>query len=209
MIPKRAISVHFPKAAGTALWRQFASALGDDLLLVWDQDPLAFGSVESKPFPDRKRLVHGHFHPATYLDHNAYMFTFLRHPIQNAISIYYFWKTVPNPGKGILDRFHTEKPSIETFAAYKGIRTLMSEVYFGGFDMSRFNFIGFHERRAEDIPRLSIELGLSLDHCVYENKTDRYDERFAMEEDPRLKAALANILREDIRFYEAMLAAHS
>lgn len=208
MLPNRAVSVHFPKAAGTSLWRQLSTALGDELLLVWDQNPLAVGRIDPKPFPEGKRIVHGHFHAQTYQDSNAYMFTFLRHPIENLISIYYFWKTWSNPeGVAILDRFHAEKPSIASFAEYKGMRTLMSEVFFGNFDMRRFDFIGFHERRAEDVARLSIELGIKLDGCIRDNQTDRHDERVAMEQDLRLRARLADILRDDIRFYEAMLAA--
>jgi hypothetical protein len=45
---------------------------------------------------------------------------------------------------------------------YPGITGLMSGSYFGDFDMSRFNFIGFYENCEADIPRLARDLGLPL-----------------------------------------------
>jgi hypothetical protein len=38
--------------------------------------------------------------------------TFLRHPVDNLISIYFFWRALPEPGHALHARFLRERPSI-------------------------------------------------------------------------------------------------
>jgi hypothetical protein len=131
--------------------------------------------------------------------------TFLRHPVDNLISIYYFWKALPEVGNPVHTRFLHEHPSILEFAMYSGIRTLMSETYFGGFDMSRFDFIGFYETRNADIPRLSEELGLPLSSAYYENRTVETGERHPLDADNSIRRRLNDLLAADVAFYERLL----
>lgn len=95
------------------------------------------------------------------------------------------------------------------FAKYRGMQTLMSESFYGGFDMERFNFVGFYDRRVDDLCRLSNDLGIEITASQKENKTSFYSEREETERDPQLRKALADIHSDDIRFYESVLEARS
>ena len=77
--------------------------------------------------------------------------TFLREPVSNLISVYNFWQTHPEHGNPIHSRFIRERPSILDFAKFPGFADLMSGIYFGGFDMGRFDFVGLHETREADL----------------------------------------------------------
>ena len=88
----------------------------------------------------------------------------------------------------------------------RGPHALMSETYFGGFDMDRFDFIGLHEQRLLDVPRLGDMLGVSLDLTVCENRTPYDPERDEFASSPAALARLADILRQDVAFYEAICA---
>ncbi len=89
MTPHRIISVHFPKAGGTSLHTQLAGLLHDDLVFDWTHDPLTPAGAEIGTFPVGKRIVHGHFRAQRYSGVDAYWMTFLRHPVDNLISIYF------------------------------------------------------------------------------------------------------------------------
>ena len=202
--PQRAISVHFPKAAGSSLKAQFEALLGDQVLFDYGHDPLVVPDRQAVAFPAGKRLVHGHFHPSRYDPTEGYWLTFLRHPVDNLFSIYFFWIDLPEPGHGVHARFLRERPSVLEFAAYPGISTLMSETYFGGFDMRRFDLIGFHETRAADLGRLGADLGLSLAAETHENRTADTAERQEMKADPALRRRVADLLAADMAFYDRL-----
>jgi hypothetical protein len=202
MNPARVISIHFPKAAGTSLHVQFAQLLGHQVALDYAHDPLTSAGCETSEFPSGKRLVHGHFRAQRYASTNAYWMTFLRHPVNNLYSIYFFWRNYPETDNAVHARFLRERPSILEFATYPGINRLMSETYFGNFDMSRFNFIGFYETRDADIPRLSKDLGLPLVVGVHQNPTPETSERLEMEADLSVRQQLTDLLNADVAFYE-------
>jgi hypothetical protein len=202
--PPRVVSVHFPKAAGSSLWAQFARLLGDKAALDFTHDPFTSAGSESAEFPAEKTLVHGHFRAKRYESTDAYWMTFLRHPVDNLISIYFYWKSLREPGHSLHARFLAEVPSLLEFALYPGINRLMSEMYFGGFDMNRFGFIGFYETRDISLARLGNELGLPLVADVHENRTKETVERLALESDPRIRRRLTDLLGCDVAFYERM-----
>jgi hypothetical protein len=203
MIPDRLISVHFPKAAGSSLQRQFLSLLGNEVELDYGHDPLTGEGDQLGAFRAGKRIVHGHFKANRYAHVAAYWLTFLRHPVENLISIFYFWQSLPpERGHALHSRFLREKPSILEFAKFPGINTLMSETYFGGFDMRRFNFIGFYETRQPDMTRLAIELALPLRPALHENKTTGSAERDELMRDPPVLHRLRDVLSADVSFYE-------
>src|SRR5208283_2382267 len=137
---------------------------------------------EAGVLPDDKFVVHGHFRAQRYLCDRAYRLTFLRHPVSNLISIFFFWRLSP-PFIPLHARFLEERPSIVVFARYPAFRTLMSEAYFGGFDMRRFDFIGFHESRDVDMPKLATAIGLPLSADVALNITPGCEERCSIEQD--------------------------
>lgn len=203
-IPDRIISVHFPKAGGTSLKIQFENIFKNQIVFEYDNDPLITSGTSESMFPDDKKMVHGHFSARRHASTEAYRLTFVRHPVDNLISIYFFWKSLATPHHDLHARFLRENPSILEFARFPGIRQLMSETYFGGFDMRRFDFIGFHETRTDDIARLARELGLPLSADVHANATAEHDGRFDMEQNASLRLSLTDILAEDVAFYERL-----
>jgi SAM-dependent methyltransferase len=200
--PARIVSVHFPKAAGSSLHIQLVKLLGEKVSLDYTHDPLTSAGFETAGFPIGKTIVHGHFRAQRYASEKAYWMTFLRHPVDNLISIYFYWKTLPEPGHALHGRFLREQPSILEFAMYPGITRLMSETYFGDFDMSRFNFVGFYENRDTDVPRLAEDLGLPLVAGVHENRTNESIERVKLEADASVRQRLSDLLVADIAFYQ-------
>ncbi len=202
--PQRTVSVRFPKAAGSSLKSQFEALLGDQVLFDYGHDPLVAEDRQAVAFPAGKQVVHGHFHPSRYASTEGYWLTFLRHPVDNLFSIYFFWIDLPEPGHGVHARFLRERPSMLEFAAYPGISTLMSETYFGGFDMGRFDLVGFHETRAADLGRLRADLGLPLTDEIYENRTADTTERQEMKADRVLRRRIADLLAADMAFYDRL-----
>jgi hypothetical protein len=200
---ERIVSVHFPKAAGYSLRVQFIKLLGAKVALDYDHDPLTPAGMETADFPEGKTLVMGHFRARRYASTEAFWMTFLRHPVDNLISIYFFWKGLP-VSHGLHAQFLREQPTVLEFASYPGFKALMSETYFGGFDMNRFDFIGFYENRKSDIPRLAKALKLPLAASVYENRTSVSDERLEAESDCSLRRDLTDLLAEDVAFYERL-----
>ena len=103
------------------------------------------------------------------------------------------------------DRFLAERPSIESFARYAGMHDLMSRSYFGGYDMDRMDFVGFHEDRKTDIPRLGVLLDLPLSAEVYENRTASAEDvaRAELMQDHATLRKIADGLAADLAFYDA------
>lgn len=203
------ISVHFPKAGGTSLRIQFERILGTSVLLDYDHDPLGPHSAQMvDELPSSTRMVHGHFRAARYEQiSDAFRFTFLRDPVGNLLSIYYFWQTWPESGNFWHSKFLLERPTIEAFAQYAPLQHLMSESYFGGYDMSRFDFVGFYETRSIDIAKLSMKIGLPLDATIHVNRTNNNSEtRADIENDPKIIGRLSSLLANDVRFFERQRA---
>jgi hypothetical protein len=199
----RVVVVHFPKAGGTSLVQQFGAVLKSQMAMDYGADPLA-GPSGRRDFPDSKSLVIGHFRADRYDSADAFRMTFLRHPVTNVISTYYFLRTVPDRGHPMHHRFLREQPSLIDFARDVRISHLMSQTYFGGFDMGRMDFIGFNETRTEDLDALSGLLGIPLSARVHANRTRFGDSYREAQADPKLRAALVDILADDIAFYERM-----
>lgn len=206
LLPNRLISVHFPKAAGTSLLRQLTELLPDQVHLDYAHDPLVESGNEVAVFPDDKRVVHGHFKPQRYSQRDAILITFLRHPVSNVISIFYYWLDCPEHGNPVHTKFLVERPDIFQFAAWPEFSGLMSKVYFVGFDMARFDFIGFHSSYAEDVARLGTLLGLPLSADIFENKGRPCEEREPLEASSSAISRLTDLLVDDVRFYNSARA---
>ena len=189
MIPSHLISLHFPKAGGTSLATQLQKLLPNQVAVDYDHDPLTEAGGETAPFPEGKRVVHGHFKPQRYACENAWLITFLREPVENLLSIYFYWRNLPEHGNPF--------------------STLMSKVYFGDFDMNRFEFIGFHENRKHDIYLLSQMTSLPLRDDVHENPAPSNVERDELRANSAIMSSLRNILSEDVKFYEQLRKARS
>jgi hypothetical protein len=200
--PPRIISIHVPKTAGSSLHSQFVALFGDRVALDIAHDPFTAAGQQKGTYPDGKAVLHGHFAARRYEAENAFWLTFLRNPIDNLISIYFYWKSIHTPAQELHRRFLTERPTIVELAKYNGLQRLFSETYFGGFDMRRFSFVGFHESRDRDIPWLGSQIGLPLRSEVHINASDDCDERQSMTNNAQIRSELASILSDDMRFYE-------
>ncbi len=84
----------------------------------------------------------------------------------------------------------------------------MSQAYFGNFDMNRFDFLGFHESRKEDISRLARELNLPFNAKVMENISPCSEERRRIEENASILGTMTDLLAADVRFYDTLRARH-
>ena len=110
--------------------------------------------------------VHGHFPIQKYdLVSPAVRVVMLREPVENLISIYYYWKSLfdsPAEGHGIYAFVKKQRLSLLEMAQIPVLRRLMSVTFFGDFDMRRFDVIGAHEHRSEFIDEF---LRSSVSHC--------------------------------------------
>jgi hypothetical protein len=209
------VSVHTPKAAGTSFIQQLRTTFGEDsLLLDYSEDPADVRSRQNMD-PESYRLeltksifpfrvVHGHYHISKYDGlSDAFRLTFLRHPIDNLLSIYDFWSlqsidTWDNP---LFKYFKEKSLPPERFAMLPTIRYLYTRTYFGGFDMSRFDFIGDYQHYSTELFRLGALLGVGFEPSVRLNVTQNlpgYQPRINSVD----RAILGELLVEDILFYE-------
>lgn len=203
--------IHFPKAGGTSLSWQLDEHFPGQILADYSHAPVGGGDIRhirTEAWPDQSiKGVRGHLHPSRYVNWCDVLFTILREPVDNIISIYFFWLGFPATGP-IHTKFLEERPSIEEFAKRYPLRNLMSEEYFGDFDMDLFDYVGFSDLRQEAFDGISSLIGVPLKHEVHLNKTDVAHEgvRQAIGIDKRLIASLRSTLQDDIRFYENMRA---
>lgn len=204
-----AIGVHFPKAGGTSLYTALARHFGPRLVLDNAEDPALADSprqLEPDDYLRRRTVldhdtacVFGHFHPAKYADvPNALRFTVLREPVENLISIYFYFRhSAPTAA---LHRYVVESGmGLERFARMPIMRWLMSRTYFGGVDMTTFDIIGRHEERASANARICEALGMPPFGDVHENQTPKDPERAALGDE--LRSSLRAILADDVEFY--------
>jgi hypothetical protein len=198
--------VHFPKAGGTSLGSQLDQHFPGQVLADYTHDPIGGTDIKIHGWPEENIVgVRGHLHPSRYVKWCDVLFTLLREPVENLISIYFFWMTLP-PSGPVHTKFIEERPSVLEFATRYPLRTLMSEAYFGEFDMALFDFVGFHDVRQESFEKISDLIGVSLMHDLCLNKTDMvHDEaRHAIVSDPEIMGSLRDVLKADVIFYENM-----
>jgi hypothetical protein len=211
------VSVHFPKAAGSSLSAAFQDYFADGLLLDYETDPLDplhFRNIAPHLYPNGGvsipktiKAIHGHFHPNKYISFtDAYRVTFLREPVENLISIYYFWRLYNEKSHGVFRCFKQLKPDIFEFAEFPGVKRLMSQTYFGDVDMDSFDLIGFYDRRNVDLLTLSNDTGITIDPELYINETNDMERksREAIMTDRVAMERLRSSLSDDCAFYNRL-----
>lgn len=216
------ISVHMPKVAGSSFLQQLKNQFAEnELLLDYGDDPvnpLSIVSIDPNRYnvePIKSiaphKIVHGHFSPHKYANlNNAFRMTFLRHPIDNIMSIYYFWMAHKSDSwdSSVFQYFKDENLSLLRFAMLPKIRYLYTRTYFFDFDMKYFDFIGDYAKYDEELVRLGKCLGVTFDLNVRVNITKEYFESPPSIKNEREVNAiteydtLAFILKDDIDFYE-------
>nr|WP_294518782.1 hypothetical protein [uncultured Rhodopila sp.] len=215
--PGPLLSVHVPKAAGTSFLSALHDAFGPENVLKEYADDPVDPSSPIWAYPDwfrRNRprtlggfkVVHGHFSIQKFdLIPSAIRVVMLREPVENLVSIYCFWKTsfeTPMRSHALYELAKRERLSLLELAEIPRLRRLMSETFLGGFDMTRFDVIGAHERRTEFISAVSAAVGIPLAASHRENVTAALAERDDLMSDGKLMAQLRFLLQDDIRFYE-------
>jgi hypothetical protein len=212
----RLISVHTPKSSGISLRTALHAAFGSRrVLLDYAHDPVD----PATPTPhaiaasiDLRRLrgvraVHGHF-PIQKYDgvSGCVRAVLLREPVDNLISIYYFWTHLIEAGHleghALFRSFVAERPSILDFARHPTFRHLLTRTFFGGYAMDRFDVIGDYARRDAYVGAISRLLNVKLDRSVYVHRTPPSAERERTANSRQLTSALRDVLRDDIAFYE-------
>lgn len=216
------VSVHTPKVAGTSFLRQLKDIYGENQVLQdYSDDPanplsvicIDPNSYDVSPIKSISpfKIVHGHFHPRKYAHLvNAYRLTFLRHPVDNIMSIYNFWsaRELNFWSHPVFNYFKKANLSLSRLAMLAQLRYLYSRTYFGGFDMANFDFIGDYACYEQELMRLGESLGVRFDRDVRHNVTAHQMgpagsgcSHRALSDDEF--AELARILKDDIDFYEA------
>ncbi len=211
------ISVHFPKGSGSTLLSELTAAFGSDKLYRdYDCDPLDPVNplrvnkdrfLRNRPHDIQPfNAVHGHF-PIVKYDclPSAFRIVMLREPVENLISIYYFWRSLfltSVRGHDVFEYAKRQQLSLLELAEIPGLRRLMSKSYFGGYDMRRFDVIGAYDRRAEFFGAVSSAIGRTLSPDRWQNATPISEERGNVMNDSRLMARLSDLLQDDVRFYE-------
>lgn len=212
------ISVHFPKASGSSFRVALEAAFGQPAVLgSYDCDPL---DPANPMWIDRERFlrhrprdlksfaaVHGHLPIVKYeLLPSAYRVVLLREPVDNLISIYYYWKHLISNGHrahALFEFVKDQRLSLLEVAEMPSMRRLMSSSYFGGYDMGRFDVIGIHDNRTAFVEAVSKLIGVPLSAHIRENVTPPSEERDNILADAKVMAKLRDLLQDDIRFYEA------
>jgi|CXWL01.1.fsa_nt_gi hypothetical protein len=203
------VSAHIPKTGGTSFYLALAAHYGDDIIFDHDHIPGHPRHDLSEPpcLPDHVRAVHGHFCADRYADYrNAFLVTFLRDPVERFLSGYFYWITFPSHESPVPDEFRSDPPPLLEFAAHYAAG-MHYEAYMGKMDLSRFDFVGFHDRRARDCRTLSKVLGFEIDGNMHENKTLENSRRSEAESNARLQAQLRDILWRDCKLYDAFRTA--
>ena len=94
--------------------------------------------------------------------------TFLRDPLQRAISHYYHWKRTPDLNNRVCIKLLEENWSLEKFLFSPFFQNFYSQFFFG-FNMNKFDFIGISERFDESIDLLRVEFSDFLELNVSQN----------------------------------------
>jgi hypothetical protein len=208
------VSVHVPSSGGGSLLSALRRYYGEDAVLVdhhvidlsWtpgNTAPSLTRHATSAPDLRDKAILHGHFHGGAYREIDAPRVTQLRPPVDRLLAHYYFALTRPSgPIGGFITR---HKLSALDFAMIPVIRRFYSEVFFNGVDMRSFDVIVGPDTYDADIARIGALLGTPLDVTAqYQPAKDPGQMR---EAEVTLRRQLAEILEDDIRFYQDVMAA--
>ncbi|MEM1404577.1 MAG: hypothetical protein AAGG55_14665 [Pseudomonadota bacterium] len=167
------VSVHLPKTAGTSFSQVLQDAYGDRFMRDYGDRPLQDSSWRRKSRALRARLsnvdrmvpesincVHGHFLPLKYAAlarrTNTDFITWLRHPVERAVSHYFYWVNDFNESDaGLLHkRVIEERWDLERFCLGPELRNVYS-TFLWSFPIQRFSFVGITEHYVDDLQRFS------------------------------------------------------
>lgn len=214
------VSVHVPKCAGTSFKSWLLAAYGEEHTYFDYQDlpmdPSSPTNIDPEGFLNqfvttvfprigKKRAIHGHFLASKYdfVKTNTFRLTFLRDPIERALSHYHFWMKIPRSQNRLHNYVQDNQLTWQEFVRLPIIKSLYSKVFFRDFDMGRFDFIGDASNPSAETQRLGKILGFS--HSLgHENRTPG-DYALSVREilsDSSHRKMLQALFSDEIRFYE-------
>nr|MDJ0518102.1 class I SAM-dependent methyltransferase [Trichodesmium sp. MO_231.B1] len=193
------ISVHVPKAAGTAFRQVLLQVYGTQGVLT-DKTNMFEDNMPASIHWQTK-VIEGHFRAGKYdkLFPNARRITWLREPIHRLISDYCF-RHISNPTKDYLNqggllKFAQDNSNLMTYCV-------------NGKSLDYFDFVGITEYFAEDLLELKNILGWSDYEVIYQNRNP-YPEYVEFQKkvlsDQRLMDELAAANSQDMELYAAAL----
>ena len=156
------VIVHIPKAAGTSLKEAISAKVGINNIHFDYNRPLARGDLSRNARclvssitarPREKSIIFGHFLVGKYARFDGCYFrrrkkifyvTFLREPLQRAISHFFFWKRTAVQGHRVWERFTQENWSLERFLLSRE-HTNFQAKFLWRFPLNQFDFIGLTE----------------------------------------------------------------
>lgn len=183
------IFVHIPKAAGTSLKQAISDRVGADNIYFDYNRPLARGELQRKAHclfssfaakPREEALIFGHFLAGKYASFNGRYFrrrreisyvTFLREPLQRAISHFFFWKRTAVDGHRVWERFSRENWSLERFLLSKE-HTNFQAKFLWRFPLNEFDFIGLTEHFNDSVKMLGCVFPLLKDLPIKTENTN-------------------------------------
>jgi hypothetical protein len=205
------ISIHVPKAAGTAFSGLLQQHFGERLLLDYADRPLAAHSAWRRLSSRLQRVtafdasaydcIHGHFIADKYdfLGSAARHVAWLRDPAQRVASHYHYWRRVPDLRNTDCRRLIEQRLSIEEFAALPRMRNVAAR-FFAGKRPREFFFIGLVEEAEASIARFHRLTGIGADGMPAEN-ADPAD-ALARELSPAQRARIEVLNRADRALYD-------
>ena len=223
----KVVSVHVPKCGGLSTRRALLKHYQKTSKLRLDySDQLgnskSEANVDPKGFHAKALLnpenrlegvdvVHGHFRVSKYDNvKNALRVTILRHPVDRLISLFFYQRSRPID---LIEKpytistawdIRTGRLSIEQLSTLPLMRRFYADIYFGNFDMERFDYIGKMGSGETQTQFIAKALNVHLnDMHVNQNLTEGYSQIVAdLKADKPLMSRLTNNLRDDIDFYE-------
>ncbi len=225
MAKLKLLFVHVPKAGGTSITKAMETQFGENLfhdndapgnpVSPMNMDPEGFlkrhqhGSYQ---FLDQKEAVTGHFWIRKYDPIRADLrATILRHPIERAISNYFFWLAPISAGDHPL-RSHVIDMKLDfmQFARLPIMRWFYSRHLFRDTNMESFDYIADYSSLSANWSGVMRRLGLASAE-LRTNETLTYAPDYPTKSseivnDQLKMSELRDIFSDDIRFYERCIA---
>lgn len=208
------ISVHVHKTAGGTFGRTLKQVYGEEQIFSDYQEENLDTILEFLSVQPQIKVIHGHFAALKYQKNfsSAKRIIWLRNPILQFISGYYFWKSQPEnfffskEHKYMIDN----NISLLEFADINGKEGInpLADFYCGEMDLTDFYFVGVQEFFQDDLAELKQMLGWpDFKREVFnQNKYPSYRKHLqkALGDKNTLKK-LTEITRKDMELYQTAL----
>ncbi|NET42657.1 glycosyltransferase [Okeania sp. SIO2B3] len=193
------ISVHVPKAAGTAFRQVLLQVYGTQGVLT-DKTNM-FEDNMPATIHWQTKVIEGHFRAGKYdkLFPDTKRITWLREPIHRLISDYCF-RHISNPTKDYLNK--------QDLLKFAQINSNLMAYCVNGKSLDYFDFVGITEYFEEDLLALKNLLGWSDYQVIYQNRNpypEYLDFQKEVLSDKKLMDELASANSQDMELYAAAL----